>query len=246
MSDFPAASEHSDPVEVFPDVWVIRGSLVGEHQSITRNMVVIRDGGELTLVNSVRLTGAGEARLADLGKVTHLVKLGAFHGLDDPYYRSRYPVRFWAPPGSTHKGGITHDRELTEDSMPPLPGLSVFRFRNTRLPEAVLRLPAGGGTLITCDAVTNVIDLEGTRGMERIYSRENGFLRPASIGLFWRNGMAREDGSSLFQDFQRLLDLEFRNLISGHGPPLVDTAREDLRESVRVAFGVRRWPARVQ
>jgi len=239
--DFPAASPHGAPTEVFPDLWVVRGTLpVGPGRVITRNMVVIRSGGELTVVNSVRLDDAGEAALTALGRVTHLVKLGAFHGLDDPWYVHRFAPTFWAPPGSTHKGGIVHDRDLTEEAGPPIPGASVFLFRNTRLPEAILRLPMAGGTLICCDSVTNVIDLDGAQGVDKVFTRENGFLRRASIGAFWRTGMTRDSRPSLFHDYHRLLDLEFANLIGGHGPPLLGTAREDLRDTVRMVFGVRR------
>jgi hypothetical protein len=233
--------------EVFPDVFLVTGELVGEKTTLPRNMVLLRQGGELTAINSVKVDDDLERRIAGLGRITHLVKLGAFHGIDDPYYRGRHPdAVFWAPPESKHKGGIAHDRDLTEDSAPPVPGLSVFCFRTTRLPEAALLLPAGGGTLITCDAVSNVRDLGGSRGMERIWTAENGFLRPASIGLMWRNGMAREQGPSLLGDFQRLLELEFDNLLTGHGPPLIGGARDAVRDSAQIAFGVRRWPARVQ
>ncbi|HTM20973.1 MAG TPA: hypothetical protein VL172_10710 [Kofleriaceae bacterium] len=245
--DFPAATAHDPPTEVLPDVWMVRGTLVRDTTTFTRNMVLLRHGGELTVINTVRLDDGGERRLEQLGRVAHLVKLGAFHGLDDPYYRSRYPdARFWAPPGSAHKRGIHHDDDLTEQSAPPVPGLGVFSFRNTRLPEAALHLPVGGGTLITCDAATAVRDLEGTRGMERILTAENGFLRPVTIGLMWRNGMARDPGPSLLPDFQRLLELDFGNLLTAHGPPVLGNARDELRETVRIVFGVRRWPARVQ
>ncbi len=246
MSEFPPASAHDEPVEVFPDVFLIRGTLpMGPSVVLTRNMIVLRHRGELTAINSVRLSEAGEQRLAELGTLTHLVKLGAFHGIDDPYYRQRHPdATFWAPPESKHKGGISHDRDLTEEAAPP--GVTGFQFRNTRLPEAALLHPAGGGTLITCDAVSNFRDLEGTRGCEGVLTAENGFLRPASIGAMWRNGMAREHGPSLLGDFQRLLEIDFVNLLSGHGPPLLGSARDDVRETARVVFGVRRWPARVQ
>jgi hypothetical protein len=239
MSDFPAATAHGPIEQLFPDLFWVRGSLVAEARGITiaRNMIILRTAGELTLINAVRLDQAGEAALAELGEVAHLVKLGAFHGLDDPYYVDRYRPTMWAPPGSTHKRGLSHDRDLTEEASPP--GTRVFAFRHTERPEAALIVPAGGGTLITCDAVTNIVDTDGCAGVDRIYTAENGLLRRASIGAAWRRAMTPEHGPSLLFDFKRLLDEPFVNLISAHGPPLLDTARDDLAETLRYLYRAR-------
>jgi hypothetical protein len=84
MADFRPAYPHGKFDEVFPDLFFLRGSMrVGAGISITRNMVVVRQGGELTLVNSVRLNDEGEAELEKLGPVRHLVRLGFAHGADE-------------------------------------------------------------------------------------------------------------------------------------------------------------------
>jgi hypothetical protein len=60
---------------------------------------------DLTIINSIRLSDAGAQQLESLGAIRHVVRLGAFHGLDDPYYLKRYAPTFWraaglkAPPG---------------------------------------------------------------------------------------------------------------------------------------------------
>jgi len=237
---FPAPTPHGALEELFPDVFIVRGSYVYTQykMALTRTMTVVRQGGGLTLLNSVRLDDAGEAALTALGTVEHVVKLGSFHGLDDPYYVDRFGATLWAPPGATHKRGLATDRELGEDAC-PIAGATLFLFRTTRLPEAAIRIEAGGGTLLACDAVTNLIDLDGSSGVEAVVTRENGFLRPASIGGMWRSSMTKEHGPSLILDYQRLLELPFHNLISGHGPPLLGTAPADLRATLRSVFGAK-------
>ncbi|HUH02432.1 MAG TPA: hypothetical protein VML75_10575 [Kofleriaceae bacterium] len=243
MADsFPAATAHGPIEEVFPEVFLVRGTMRYPHWKmvLARNMIIVRTGTELTLFNSVRLDAAGELALEGLGTVTHLVKLGAFHGVDDPYYVDRYRPTLWAPPEATHKGELTTDRVLDEDGDSPVPGATLFRFACAALPEVAVRLPVAGGTLLTCDAVTNMIDHQGCEGVESQVTREHGFLRPASIGAMWRNAMTREHGPSLLLDYRRLLEqIRFVNLISAHGPPLRDTAATDLTATLQFIFGAK-------
>ena len=57
MPPFPPALPHGALTEVFQNVFVVTGSFrFGPGLNITRNMTVVREGGELTIVNSVRLT----------------------------------------------------------------------------------------------------------------------------------------------------------------------------------------------
>lgn len=243
MADsFPAATPHGAIEEVFPEVFLVRGTMRYPQRKmvLARNMTIVRSGTELTLLNSVRLDSAGEEALDALGKVMHLVKLGAFHGVDDPYYVDRYRPTLWAPPDATHKGELTTDRVLDEGGETPIPEAIVFRFTCAALPEVAVRLPVAGGTLLTCDSVTNLIDQVGCEGVEAQVTRENGFLRRASIGAMWRNTMTREHGPSLLLDYRRLLEqIPFVNLISAHGPPLCDTAATDLTATLQFIFGAK-------
>ena len=43
-----------------------------------------------------------------LGTVEHVVKIGGFHGIDDPFYVDRYKPTLWALPGATHERGVDH------------------------------------------------------------------------------------------------------------------------------------------
>jgi hypothetical protein len=112
MADFLPALPHGPITEAFPDVFVVRGTFgFAPGLSIPRSMMVIRQGDELTLVNSIRLSAEGEAALEALGRVAHVVRIGAFHDADDPWMMHRFRPALWAPPGTRHRGGIasTHD-----------------------------------------------------------------------------------------------------------------------------------------
>src|SRR5262245_22869612 len=116
-STFVPAMPHGAIEEVFPDTFFVQGTtrpnFNGLNWQFSRNMTILREGEALTLVNSVRLDDAGLAALERLGRVTNLVKIGAFHGYDDPFYVDRYRPRLWALPGATHEGGLKTDVELT-------------------------------------------------------------------------------------------------------------------------------------
>src|SRR3954468_11471301 len=96
----PPAMPHGAIEEVFPDVFVVRSSFrAGAGVTFDRNMTIVRQGGELVVINSARLTEAGEAELGKLGKVTHVVRAAAFHGADDPYFVERFGATLWGAPG---------------------------------------------------------------------------------------------------------------------------------------------------
>ena len=69
MSTFPKALPHGPIREVFPGIFFVTGGFgFGPGLRITRNMTILRQGGDLVVVNSVRLSPEGEA---ELGEVLH-------------------------------------------------------------------------------------------------------------------------------------------------------------------------------
>ena len=204
----------------------------GTDLQTSRTMLVIRDGDRLTLVNSVRLDEAGLAALSSLGTVTDIVRLGAFHGRDDPFYRDRYAARLWALRGSTHVDGLLEDRALVTDGELPIANASVHVFATATHPEAALFLERSGGVLVTCDAIQNwaVVD--------RFFSTETGatfaaagLIRSVGIPTTWTGAC-----SPAVHDFERLLALPFRHLVTAHGEPALDDAHERVEAEVRRVF----------
>jgi hypothetical protein len=231
MSGFRPAHAHGAFEEVFPNVFFLRGRhRIAAGLTITKNMVVVRQGDELTLVNSVRLTEQGEADLEALGKVRHLVRLGFFHGADDPYTAHRYAPTFWAPKGQRHGRGLSPDRELRAGES-PLEGSSVFLFESGNHPEAALILGQQGGILISCDAYQNWTSFDGCSMLGKATLYAMGF-GPTIIGGPWTKRM----GPRVKRDFDVLAERDFQHLLPAHGEPLMGTAKEGLRAAVRQRF----------
>ena len=231
MPEFRPAYPHESFEEVFPNLFFLRGRLrLAPGISITRNMVVVRQGDELTVVNSVRLGEEGEAELEKLGKVRHLVRLGFFHGADDAYYAHRYRPTFWAPQGQHHAAGLSPDHEL-RDGQSPIERSSVFFFGNGREPEALLLLEQEGGVMIPCDAYQNWTTFEGCSAIGKVMMHAMGF-GPTIIGGPWTRRM----GAGVKKDFDVLVERDFSHLLPAHGEPLKSTAREGLRAALKHRF----------
>ncbi|HUJ58309.1 MAG TPA: hypothetical protein VLX92_07450 [Kofleriaceae bacterium] len=228
MANHPAAQPHGAIEELFPDVFVVRGSYrAGVGARFDRNMAVVRRGGELAIVNSVRLSGDGEATLGRLGTVKHVIRLGAFHGIDDPYYVERFGAMLWGPPGMSHK---VPARELTATDRPL--DAEVFRFERGQLAEGALVVPVAGGVLVTCDSFQNWTTYEHCSWLVRQIAPRMGF-GPAVIGGPW---LKKQGGQVMRDDFARLVELPFAHAIPGHGTPVRDDAKAKVRDAMRAKF----------
>jgi len=236
MDQFPPAQPHGAIEEIFPDVFFVTGTmqteLLNAHWHFSRNMTVVRDGDALTLINSVRLDDAGLAQLEALGKVRHVVRLGALHGHDDGFYQSRYGATYWAPPGAPEKHGAVADKALTPGGESPIPGSSVFGFASSKLPECILHLDRDGGILVACDALQNWVEPDAFfSDQSRETMQGMGFFQGGNFGPVWM--MANEPQG---HDFARLLELPFRHALCGHGSPLRDTAHVAYSDRYRQVF----------
>ena len=227
MPDYMPQMPHGEISEIFDDVFFVTGTVKPTFNDtpfqFSRNMTIVREGGDLTLINTVRLDDAGLAKLESLGKVSHIVKLGS-HGIDDRFYLDRYSPKQWALAGHTHSGGQPTDEELAVDGAAPFTGGSVFVFETTKAPEGVLRIDREGGILVSCDSLQNFAEVdqyfdEPTSKM----MMAGGFICPANVGPGWLR--AADPQAS---DFHRLEQLPFKHLLPGHGTPLLGEAKEQL------------------
>ncbi len=228
---------HGEIQQAFSDVFYVVGTNKTHHDGVdlqtSRTMTIVRKAGELTLLNTVRLDDAGLRSLDALGRVRHVVRLGAFHGRDDGFFRERYGATSWALPGSMMPDGAVLDRELVEGPLSPIDG-SVFVFTSARWPEAAVLIPRDGGVLITCDAVQNWTHVDpffsGETGKLFV---DQGLIGAVNIPSTWRGACQPDAG-----DFRRLAALPFRHLITGHGEPARDDARRLLVARIDEVFGV--------
>ena len=98
-------------------------------------LFIADDDGALIVANAVRLDARGEAQLAELGEVKHVVKLGFFHGRDDAYYRDHFGAKYWALPNGTRPADPSADETLQPDHLPAA-DVELFTFDSAKRPEA--------------------------------------------------------------------------------------------------------------
>ncbi len=236
---YAAVRSHGPLREVGPGLWQVVGTIrMGVGMTITRNMTVVREGSALTICNSVRLDEKAEAELRKLGEVRQVIKLGQFHGMDDPYYVGRFGAKLWALPGSKHDRGLTTDVELSEGGPLPLQERApqLFVFRNAKSPEAALFL-GEPGVLLTCDSVQNWSPaMTGCSWLARTMMPRMGFVPGPLIGPFWRKYMT-VPGKSLRDDFERLIELPIQQVLVAHGEPIRENGRDAIRTAMHACFG---------
>lgn len=77
---YAKAALHGELSEVFDGVFFATGSVnLIPGMRLSRNMIVVRDSDELTLISAIRLNDDGLARLESLGDVKHVIRLGDYH-----------------------------------------------------------------------------------------------------------------------------------------------------------------------
>ena len=223
MTDYHPAMPHHSIEEVFPDVFHVTGTMraefFGSMWQFNRNMTIVRDGGTLTIINSVRLDDAGLAKLESLGTVSNVVRIGDMHGIDDRFYVDRYKAKFWAMDGMQIGDRLKVDRTLREGGDLPFPNASLFVFQTTARPESIIRLDRDGGIMVACDSLQNWVEPDDLFDEETIGKmRDIGFFTPTSLGLAWLQGSKPQAA-----DFVRLKAIPFRHALCGHGSPARDS-----------------------
>jgi hypothetical protein len=221
---FRPAGPHGALEEVFADVFVTWSSFrAGVGVAFDRTMTVVRQGGELVVIGSARLTDAGEAELAKLGKVRHVVRTAAFHGADDPYYVDKFGATLW---------GGSDGRALTAADH-PFTAATVFGFEGAvkGVVESAVLLSLDGGVLVTGDSFLNWTTFDNCSWLARRLMPRLGF-GAAVIGKPW----LKRVGEGVRADFARLVELPFKHVIPGHGSVLRDHARDAVCDAVTARF----------
>ena len=238
MTDFPPPLPTGEIREVLPSIFFVTGQMIvgegDEAMAFSRNMTIIHDGSALTLINTLRLDDAGLIELDKLGPVKNVVRLGAHHGRDDAFYLDRYEAAFWAVPGTEFARGEEVSMPLVAGERGPCTNSTIFAFETASKHEAILRLGRHGGVLVACDSLQNFRgpdEFFNTTATERM--KAGGFLRPANIGPGWRNAANPKP-----EDFARLKQLEFQHVLSAHGVPCLNTARDQYSATISDLFGV--------
>ena len=237
--DHPAATPVSPPIEVAPNLFAVYGSIrVNPLVRFTRTMAVVRHHSELTLISTVRLDDAGLAALDKLGEVKHVVRLGPLHGLDDPFYVDRYNARFWTFPGGTTYTRPTIAETLHEGGALPFADAQLFEFRGIKQPEGAILLKQGAGVLITVDAIQSYATYPfkpHTNLLARLLLPLMGFPNKTLVGPIWTKLMT-DDKAALRAEFDRLMNLQFDQLLSAHGTFLPAGAHAAVAAAIEERF----------
>ena len=241
-SKFPPAQPHGALREVFPGVFFVTGT-VGMPGPLpvrfSRNMTVVREGERLTLINSVRLSEEGLRALDALGKVTDVLRLAGFHGMDDPFYKDRYGAKVWAVKGQRYVTGFnvrapktyfTPDVEMDADTALPLAGAKLYLF-GTEPPEAILVLDRDGGVAVSGDSLQHWHQTDAYFSfVGGLMMKLMGFIRPFNVGPGWLK-QAKPGADAL----RGVLGLRFEHLLPAHGDVIQGGACERYRASIERA-----------
>jgi hypothetical protein len=236
MTDKFFPQQPHDKIErIIENIYFLQGSIVLKPLiRLPRNMVIIKNGEELTVINSVRLSGPEEEDLAKLGKVKHVMRIG-LHSIDDAYYVNKFKAKYWRVKGIQDGGELNPDEEISEETQLPFPNGNVFLFKKTNKGEAAILISSEGGLLITCDSVQHWVPSKFLSICGNVVTKFMGFQNPAQIGPPWLKKMT-PSGGSLKDDFDRLSKLPFKFLVGAHGGVLRDNGSELLKKTIDRVF----------
>lgn len=207
---------------------------MGPGMRMNRNMLILNNGGELTLVNPVRMSEEGLSRLEQLGSVKNILRLGDFHGLDDSFYLDRYKCEFWAQDGQDTYKFPQPTKLISTNSESPFPNSEFFIFETAKYPEAALLLKEHE-LLITTDSVQYHADWSYFTWFTKLIFKLMGFKVGINIGPPWIKRVTPK-GSSMKADFDKLLALDFDSIVAAHGLQLESGAKEALNAEVSRVF----------
>jgi hypothetical protein len=239
---FPPAQPHGELREVLPGVFFVTGTVGMPSRlpmTFSRNMIVVRDGERLVLVNSVRLDDAGLAALDALGKVTDVVRIAGNHGQDDPFYADRYGAKVWAVQGQRYTAGFDNRRpdtyftptvEMDATTALPIAGAKLYVIASEP-PEGLLVLERSGGVAIAGDALQHWHAADAYFNLPaRLVMRWMGFIAPYNVGPGWLKRCKPPKA-----ELRGILDLPFDNVLPSHGEPVLGDARALFRPAIERA-----------
>ena len=232
--NYPDVLPHDTPKQIEEDLFVVHGCVKPNALvRFTRNMTIVRDQGQLTLINPVRLDDAGLLVLEDLGEIAHVLRLGSAHGMDDPFYVDRYNADFWSFEGGTTYTTPVIKHTLSEGGTLPFSNAKLFAFNHLVEPEGAILLERSPGILLTCDAIQSYAKfphMPHTNWLARRMLPRLGFTRETLIAPPWMK-MAVKDRDGIKAEFERLLRLDFDQLLSAHGTFVTKNAHAEVEHA---------------
>eukprot|EP00171_Calliarthron_tuberculosum_P022153 IDg22153t1 len=240
----PNGVEPLNPDEPDCNVYVIRSvfDVPVLSTSLPITMTIVREGGDLTLINSFRVPANVEDEILQLGAIRRVVKLGQYHGAAGDAYWVRSPrfsnPEYWAPHAATVAAGLVVTHTLQSGAQPPINGALLSSMADIPFPEYVMTVPTlkSGRLLITCDALMHICSVDdlpaGSREMleKHEYIFEQGVPRPTRN---WTGTVVGVCGSGPLKTWmEELIEMEWSCFVSAHGPPIVNCDHSKIMEAV--------------
>jgi len=237
--NYPKVLPHDLPKQIGEDLFVVHGCVKPNLVvRFTRNMAIVRDQGQLTLINPVRMDDAGLLALEELGDIAHVLRLGPMHGMDDPFYVDRYNADFWSFEGGTTYTQPTIKHALSEGGALPFTHAKLFAFNHLIEPEGAILLESSPGVLLTCDSIQSYASfphMPHTNWLARRMLPLLGFNRETLIGPLWMK-LAVKDRGGIKAEFERLLRLDFDQLLGAHGTFVLKNAHTEVEQAFEKMF----------
>ena len=232
---YPPAYPHDQIQNLYPGVFLLRGSIkMGPGMRMNRNMIILQSGPEIILINPVRMNEEGLAALDLLGKVSKIIRLGDFHGLDDEFYLDRYKCEFWAQPGQETYKSPNPTKTISASTTGPIKNSEFFIFESAIFPEAALLIKEHK-LLITTDSIQYHSDWNYFSWFTKFAFKLLGFKPGLNIGGPWLKRVTPK-GTTLKKDFEALLALDFDAVIAAHGALIENGAKELLETEISNVF----------
>lgn len=237
---------HRKLKQVFDNIWFVTGQVKMPipipPMKISRSMTVIRnpESNELTLVNSMRLYETELKELEKLGRITNVLRIAAFHGRDDLFYKDRYGAKVFALEGHVYtremmrpfpeqdKGYLQADVWLNKNSEPPIKNTFLKWFPSCTKPEAILVIKDHGGVLVTGDSLQNTAKpSEFDNWASKIMMKRMGFQKAYNVGPGWV-----QFAHPSLEDIRSIMDIDFDHVLPGHGEAVIGGAKKKYRPTI--------------
>ncbi|RJG36869.1 hypothetical protein D1Z90_20165 [Motilimonas pumila] len=151
------------------------------------------------------------------------MRLAAFHGVDDPFYRAHYGARILSVDAPYFRGSaippkataifFEADEYLTHQQPLSIEGAQYLEIGSGKLNEGLIWLPHQGGTLITGDSFQNWPTTDSYfNWASKLLMPKLGFIKAHNIGKVWFDTI-KPDIHELKQCFDKGVEV----LIPSHG-----------------------------
>jgi hypothetical protein len=172
---------------------------------------------ELVIHNPIQLEESAYAQLQGLGLVAHIVAPNRFHNSDGAFYRKRFPLARFYPPGSGNQWPMELRKEV-----------DAHVFGGLRFLDETVFFHKVSKTLVVTDLVFNMqIKLEGA---EKLLFQANRIYQRFGPSRIFRYGFVKNKiaaGRSL----DKILRWDFDRVIMNHGTILERDGPNQLRAS---------------